>query len=77
MPRILNDKSYYEAFELGGVDDGFNPVVSLLFSADRSYRRDYTGCTVNLRSTANSGLLKKPKTTIKMRGYEIQEMKKG
>lgn len=49
MPRILNDKSYYEAFELGGVDDGFNPVVSLLFSADRSYRRDYTGCTVNFR----------------------------
>ena len=31
MPRILNYKSYYEAFKLGVVDDGFTPVARLLF----------------------------------------------
>ncbi len=32
MPRILNYKSYYEAFKLGVIDDGFTPVARLLFS---------------------------------------------
>lgn len=32
MPRILNYKSYYEAFKLGVVDDGFTPVARLLFA---------------------------------------------
>lgn len=31
MPRILNYKSYYEAFRLGVIDDGFTPVGRLLF----------------------------------------------
>lgn len=31
MPRILNYKSYYEAFKLGVDDDGFTPVARLLF----------------------------------------------
>ena len=31
MPKILNYKSYYEAFKLGVVDDGFTPVARLLF----------------------------------------------
>ncbi len=31
MPRILNYKSYYEAFRLGVVNDGFTPVARLLF----------------------------------------------
>ena len=31
MPRILNYKSYYEAFKLGVINDGFTPVARLLF----------------------------------------------
>lgn len=31
MPRILNYKSYYEAFKQGVVDDGYTPVARLLF----------------------------------------------
>lgn len=31
MPRILNYKSFYEAFKLGVVEDGFTPVARMLF----------------------------------------------
>ena len=31
MKVILNYKSFYDAFKLGMVDDGFTPVAKILF----------------------------------------------
>jgi len=47
MPRILNYKSFYEAFKLGVVDDGFTPVARMLFEPLFDPDRDPPLCDEN------------------------------
>lgn len=44
MPKILNYKSYYEAFKLGVVEDGYTPVARLLFFPLFNPMRDFAPC---------------------------------
>lgn len=47
MPRILNYKSYYEAFKLGVVDDGYTSVARVLFFPLFDPMRDDLPCDEN------------------------------